>query len=54
MAVGESPSDYGIHSFRIGAATEAVRAGLLEGDIMRIGRWQSRCYVEYVHPELLS
>lgn len=53
-AVGENPAEYGTHSFRIGAATEAVRAGLPEGEVMRIGRWQSRCYVGYVRPELLA
>lgn len=54
MAVGENPAEYGTHSFRIGAATEAVRAGLPEGEVMRIGRWQSRSYVGYVRPELLA
>lgn len=53
-AVGENLGDYGTHSFRIGAATEAVRAGLAEGDVMRIGRWQSRCYAGYVRPDMLS
>lgn len=54
LEAGENPADYGTHSFRIGAATEAVRAGLAEGEVMRLGRWQSRCYVGYVRPELLS
>lgn len=54
VVAGENPAEYGTHSFRIGAATEAVRAGLAEGEVMRLGRWQSRCYVGYVRPELLS
>lgn len=53
-AVGENLPDFGTHSFRIGAATEAVRAGLTEGEVMRIGRWQSRCYASYVRPDMLS
>lgn len=54
LTVGENPSEYGTQSFRIGAATEAVRAGLAEVDVMRLGRWQSRCSAGYVRPELLS
>lgn len=41
LAAGENPSSYGTHSFRIGAATEEVWAG----EVMRLGRWRSRCYV---------
>lgn len=53
-AVGENPTVYGTHSFRIGAATEAVWAGLPEGEVMRIGIWQLRSYVGYVRPELIA
>lgn len=36
------------HSFRIGAATTAFRAGLSEECIMQVGHWESRCYKRYV------
>lgn len=51
---GVSPGDYGTHSFRIGAATEASRAGLSNSDVQRIGRWRSACFAGYVRPELLD
>ncbi|XP_056385746.1 uncharacterized protein LOC130281967 [Hyla sarda] len=50
---GAPPSEFGTHSFRIGAATEASRAGLSVSDIQRIGQWRSACYAGYVRPELL-
>ncbi|OCU00152.1 hypothetical protein XELAEV_18005938mg [Xenopus laevis] len=37
-------AEYGSHSFRIGAATEAARWGLDEAVIRRIGRWESNRY----------
>lgn len=52
--VGVSPNDYGTHSFRIGAATEAARAGLTNAEVQRIGRWKSSCFAGYVRPELLD
>ncbi|KAM3920319.1 uncharacterized protein RB166_014716 [Leptodactylus fuscus] len=51
--VGANPSEYGTHSFRIGAATEASRAGLSVESVQRIGRWRSSCYAGYIRPELL-
>lgn len=51
--VGVPPGEYGTHSFRIGAATEAARAGLPNSDVQRIGRWRSNCFAGYVRPELL-
>lgn len=53
-AVGVCPGEYGTHSFRIGAATEAARAGLSEIEVQRIGRWRSSCFAGYVRPELLD
>lgn len=53
-AVGECPGEYGTHSFRIGAATEAARAGLSNLEVQRIGRWRSACFAGYVRPELLT
>lgn len=40
------------HSFRIGAASEAARRGRLEADIRALGRWESKRYQVYVHPNL--
>lgn len=51
---GVNPDEYGTHSFRIGAATEAARAGCSNSDIQRIGRWRSACFASYVRPELLD
>lgn len=42
--LGFSPSDYSSHSFRIGAATEAVRWSLPPEAVKRIGRWESARY----------
>ncbi|XP_056407274.1 uncharacterized protein LOC130298362 isoform X1 [Hyla sarda] len=53
QCVGAPPSEFGTHSFRIGAATEASWAWLSVADIQRIGRWRSACYAGYVRPELL-
>lgn len=53
-ACGANAAEFGLHSFRIGAATEAVRAGLPEEQVMRLGRWRSQCYVGYVRPELIT
>lgn len=54
MAVGVSPGDFGTHSFRIGAATEAARAGMSNAEVQRIGRWRSACFAGYIRPELLD
>lgn len=43
-----SVGDYGSHSFRIGAATEAVRLGLPQEVVKRIGRWESQRFLGYV------
>lgn len=41
------------HSFRIGAATEAVRLGLEEKMVKKIGKWKSDSFLLYVHPNFL-
>lgn len=52
-AAGLIPSQFGSHSFRIGAATEAARWGLGDAVIKRIGRWESDRFRLYVRPHLL-
>lgn len=54
QAAGVPPGDFGTHSFRIGAATEAARAGLSNSEVQRIGRWRSACFAGYIRPELLD
>lgn len=53
-AMGLSPGEYGAHSFRIGAATEAVRLGLSVDTVQRIGRWESQRYRSYVRPGMVE
>ncbi|XP_069599344.1 uncharacterized protein [Ranitomeya imitator] len=53
QASGVLPGEYGTHSFRIGVATEAAKAGLPEAEVQRIGRWRSACYARYIRPDLL-
>lgn len=36
------------HSFRIGAATAAARAGLEDSLIQTLGRWHSGAYLRYI------
>ncbi|MEE6468146.1 hypothetical protein FKM82_008176 [Ascaphus truei] len=50
--LGMKAAQFGTHSFRIGAATEAARAGLAGEVIQRIGRWESKRYRSYVRPLL--
>lgn len=52
-AVGLDPKQYGSHSFRIVAATEASRWGLDDATVNRIGMWESNRYRLYVRPHLL-
>lgn len=49
-ALGLEEKEFILHSFRIGAATEAARCGLDDEAAKRIGRW----FQLYVHPHLLS
>ncbi|XP_077306255.1 integrase/recombinase xerD homolog [Lithobates pipiens] len=53
-ALGLEGERFSSHSFRIGAATEAVRWGLDEEAVKRIGRWESRRFRSYVRPELVA
>lgn len=53
-ALGVRSVRSGTHSFRIGAATEAARAGLSKAEVQRIGRCRSSCFAGYIRPELLD
>ncbi|XP_073484962.1 uncharacterized protein [Aquarana catesbeiana] len=51
--LGLEGEKFSSHSFRIGAATEAVRWGLDDAAVKRIGRWESRRFRSYVRPQLV-
>lgn len=53
VAAGYDPNSYSSHSFRIGAATEAAKAGLNAEAVKRIGRWDSDRFRLYIRPHLL-
>ncbi|XP_066430936.1 uncharacterized protein [Eleutherodactylus coqui] len=52
-AAGFDASDFGTHSFRIGAATSADAGGMSEEGLKRLGRWKSQAYKSYVRPDLM-
>jgi hypothetical protein len=39
---------YSGHSFRVGAATTAARAGLCQATIKMLGRWESSAYKRFI------
>ena len=47
LAAGGINQDCG-HSFRIGAATTAVKKGIEDSMIQVLGHWQSSAYLHYV------
>lgn len=48
-ASGIDTSQYNTHSFRIGAATEAiVKLGLPDHEVQRLGRWNSNAFKSYI------
>ena len=51
-SLGFNPSLFNTHSFRIGAATAAAKAGMSSSTIMELGRWCSDAFHSYVrhHP----
>jgi hypothetical protein len=48
LAIGEAPSEFGLHSLRIGGATALFAAGATPIVIRTMGRWSSDCYRLYV------
>ncbi|KAM3926861.1 uncharacterized protein RB166_009695 [Leptodactylus fuscus] len=54
VASGREPKEFGSHSFRIGAATEAARHGLGEDVVRKIGRWESIRFRSYLRPGWLN
>ncbi|XP_075034603.1 uncharacterized protein LOC142096118 [Mixophyes fleayi] len=51
-ALGLNSSEFGTHSFRIGAATAAAASGASVTSIQRLGRWKSGCYKSYIRPDV--
>ena len=47
-AIGEDPSQFGTHSYRIGGATALFAAGANETIIRTMGRWSSDLHRLYV------
>ena len=45
---GLNAKDYNTHSFRIGAATSARKAGISDASIQMLGRWKSDAYKVYI------
>ena len=48
LSIGEDPSQFGTHSFRIGSATALLAAGADETVIRTMGRWCSDIHQLYV------
>jgi hypothetical protein len=48
VAIGENPTQFGTHSYRIGGATALFAAGADETVIRTMGRWSSDIYQLYV------
>ena len=47
-SVGYQPGAYAGHSFRIGAATAALEAGIEDSVIRLMGRWNSDAFHRYI------
>ena len=47
-SAGYPPIQYSLHGLRAGAATTGAMSGFTESEIMKLGRWRSACYKNYV------
>ena len=52
--VGESPVEYGTHSFRIGRCTDLARFGYTDAQLRSVGRWNSDAFKLYVKPDIID
>ena len=48
QAIGLPYQDFAGHSFRIGAATAAAKAGIEDSVIRTLGRWNSAAFLTYI------
>ena len=48
QAIGLPYQDFAGHSFRIGAATAAAKAGIEDSTIRMMGRWTSSAFLTYI------
>ncbi len=48
QAIGLPYQEFAGHSFRIGAATAAARAGIEDSTIRMLGRWSSSAFLTYI------
>ena len=46
--IGLHQDQYAGHSFRIGAATTAMAAGVADSTIQTLGRWHSAAFLQYI------
>ncbi|XP_077196905.1 integrase/recombinase xerD homolog [Paroedura picta] len=51
--LGLPAGQFGSHSFRIGAATQALQDGASTKQIMKLGRWRSAAYKGYLRPDMV-
>lgn len=49
-----SPVHYKLHSFRIGACTQAILSGTPENEVMRMGRWKSNAFKRYIRMPVVN
>jgi len=54
QALAVPPEELGTHSFRIGMASEAGRLNFPPHTIKALGRWDSDCYMVYIHLDPLT
>lgn len=49
-----SKTVYKLHSFRIGACTQAILSGVTEAEVMLMGRWRSHAFRRYIRVPALE